>query len=89
MTSTGWIERRVREIERHGRSVRGRGELMLHLKGHKIIEKQAIWAKCYDCCGYYEDSRGKTSGFDCKCEDCPLYPFMPFKGQGGVSDVFV
>lgn len=86
---TGRAKQKIRDIEKYGRTVRGRGELILHHKEHKINEKQAIWGKCYDCCGYYEDSRGKTFGFDCKCEDCPLYPFMPFRNQGGVSDVFV
>ena len=35
--------------------------------------KPAIYAKCYDCMGFYEDGI-----MDCGCSDCPLYPWMPY-----------
>ena len=51
----------------------GKNEYQKFLEGGKITLGQAVKAKCFDCCGYYED--GKV---DCGVRDCPLYPWMPF-----------
>jgi len=32
--------------------------------------KYAIYAKCFDCCGFQADGY-----MDCGIEDCPLYPY--------------
>jgi flagellar biosynthesis/type III secretory pathway ATPase len=56
-----------------GKESQGKRELIKHLAGQKITQKQAIMAKCYDCMGYYLD--GKV---DCEDTDCSLYPFMPY-----------
>jgi len=71
----------VREsVLRHGKSARGRNELLKHLDGGRLSTLQAIKAHCYDCSGFYGD--GKVY---CEMPDCALSPFMPFnpvKRQG-------
>ena len=39
----------------------------------KLTPTEAIRAKCAECMSNYEDGRR-----DCKIEDCPLYPWMPY-----------
>lgn len=51
----------------------GKNEYLKILKGEAVCASAAIKAKCFDCCGYYED--GKE---DCGVADCPLYAWMPF-----------
>lgn len=68
----------------YGISARGRKECIKHLKGGKLTRKEAVLAKCYDCCCGYED--GKE---DCKVKGCPLHPYMPFnrdRGKGRGED---
>jgi len=64
---------RIKNIQQHGKTARGRKELLKHLSGQKLTLKQAVLAHCYDCVGYYAD--GKQ---DCEMPDCPLHPFMPY-----------
>jgi hypothetical protein len=64
-----------KSIEENGKQFRGRKELLIHLDGERLTQKQAIIAKCYDCMGYYEDKDK-----DCGIEQCPLYPFMVYRG---------
>ncbi len=64
---------RIKNIRRHGKTARGQKELLKHLSGQKLTFKQAIYARCYDCMGYYAD--GKV---DCKMPHCPLHPFMAY-----------
>ena len=52
---------------------KGKQELLNHLNNEKLTLKQAVHAKCYDCCGYYQD--GKVA---CTCKKCALYPFHPY-----------
>jgi hypothetical protein len=52
---------------------KGSAELKKYLAGEKITVKQAVLAKCYECCGYYRDGRE-----NCGVYTCPLFPFMPF-----------
>jgi len=47
------------------------------IKGGKLTYKEAIYAKCYECCSGYVN--GKV---DCKVSSCPLYQHMPFRGKG-------
>jgi hypothetical protein len=54
----------------------GRTEMLRHLKGERNCASAAIKAKCFDCCGYYED--GKV---DCGVKGCPLYPWMPYRKE--------
>jgi hypothetical protein len=57
---------------------KGKGELLRHLEGGKQLTRaDAIAAKCYDCMGGYPEGAE-----DCRCEDCPLYDFMPYRVGG-------
>lgn len=67
---------RIIEIRKHGKKARGQKELLKHLSGGKLTFKQAIYARCYDCCGYFSDGK-----LDCKMPACPLYPFMAYANR--------
>jgi hypothetical protein len=67
-------QERIRNIKKYGIAAIGRSELIAHLQGHRLYASKAIRAFCYDCMGWYAD--GKK---DCQQENCPLYPFMPYK----------
>jgi hypothetical protein len=54
----------------------GRGELIAHLEGTKLAKWRAAKAKCFECMGGYADG-----GYDCLIPTCPLYPWMPYRGQ--------
>lgn len=41
-----------------------------------LCASQAIVAKCTDCMGWFVDGR-----HDCDVTDCPLYPWMPYRGK--------
>ena len=59
---------------------KGKNELLRHIEGGNkpLTLKEAITAKCYDCCcGYPEGAQ------DCGVPDCPLHDFMPYR-DGGV-----
>jgi hypothetical protein len=58
-----------------GIKARGKGELLKHLTGGRLTQRQAIHAHCYECMGYYSD--GKQ---DCLVPSCPMYEFMPYRG---------
>lgn len=66
---------RLTDVRKNGRQhAKGRKELLAHLEGTQLTQRQMIQAKCYDCTGYYAD--GKQ---DCSMPDCPLYPLMPYR----------
>jgi len=54
----------------------GKRLLLKHLYGDKLTRNEAIFAKCCDCMGYFIDGRA-----DCETVECPLYPFMPYRGK--------
>ncbi len=63
-------------ILKFGKKAIGRTDLEKFLQGQKMTRAGAIKAKCYDCmCGYADGIR------DCGMEDCPTYPFMPYRGK--------
>lgn len=64
----------ISQVESIGTSARGKSELIKHLSGEKLTNRQMIISKCYDCMGFYADGRGQ----DCEIPDCPLYPMMPY-----------
>jgi len=64
------------EIVKKAPSGKGKTSYIKYLSGIKLSATPSIESKCYDCQGYYVD--GRT---DCKMPDCPLYPWMPYKGQ--------
>jgi hypothetical protein len=64
---------RIKNIRRYGKTARGQKELLKHLAGQKLTFKQAIYAKCYECLGYYADGK-----IDCNMPACSLHPFMAY-----------
>lgn len=68
------LEEFKNEIQKYGKSAKGRKELLRHLDGKKLTLRQAVAAHCYSCAGYYAD--GKV---DCDLISCPLHPFMPYR----------
>lgn len=61
-------------IEKDGLRAKGKTESLRHLVGERLTHKQAIYAKCYDCMGYFIDGR-----VDCQLFECSLYPFMVYR----------
>ncbi len=61
-------------IRKIGIKARGQRELIEYLNGKKLSLRQAVYAYCYSCMGYFADGRA-----DCGVPDCPLYPFMLFR----------
>jgi hypothetical protein len=53
---------------------RGKTNLLRHLGGKRLTQRQAILAKCCDCMGYWVDGR-----VDCRIPTCALYRFMPYR----------
>jgi hypothetical protein len=54
--------------------------------------KSAIHAKCYECISYNDDSDWKQSIRNCKCFDCFLWPYRPYrkeKTQAETLEVFL
>lgn len=66
--------KKISDIERYGKTARGKKELINHLKGKKLTARQAMLAYCYGCAGYFAD--GKV---DCKMPICPLHSYMAYK----------
>lgn len=66
-------EEKIKNILRHGKPTTGQKELIKHLEGHTLTLRQAFYAKCYDCGGFY--AAGKV---DCGLPECPLHPFMTY-----------
>ena len=53
---------------------RGKSTYLRYLDGERLTQREAILAKCAECCGGYQDGR-----LDCRMPACPLYPFMPYR----------
>lgn len=66
----------IGDIEKYGLLSSGRTALLKYLRGEKIHRPAAVKAKCCECMGYYADGR-----VDCENPDCPLYPYMPYRGK--------
>ena len=64
---------RIESIRKHGKVARGQKELIGHLKGERLTLRQAVYAHCYDCCGFFSD--GKV---DCGMKKCSLHPFHAY-----------
>ncbi len=67
-------------IMKHGSTAQGKRELIAFLKGEVLTMKESILANCYQCTGFYTDSRK-----DCEVEQCPLHVFMPYRKGGAVK----
>lgn len=66
----------------------GRTQYLRYLNGEELTYREAVLAKCAECCCGYVDGR-----YDCGIPACPLYQFMPYKGlldhkiqEGGVDN---
>lgn len=64
---------RIKNIQRDGKTARGQKELIKHLENHKLTLRQAVYAHCYDCMGFYADGK-----IDCRLPHCSLHPFMAY-----------
>ena len=62
-------------------SAKGRAELIKHRAGKRLSYKQAVLAKCNECCGFYADGK-----LDCQIPECPLYGFMPYRKKASKID---
>jgi len=65
--------KRIDDIQKYGKTAKGKSELIKHLEGDRLSRKQAIYAHCYDCMGFFSDGRQ-----DCLMPHCSLYPFMVY-----------
>ena len=65
---------RLPMVLKSGINSAGKTNLVKHLRGEHLTQRQAILAKCCDCMGYHADGR-----MDCRMPHCSLYPFRPYK----------
>lgn len=70
------VQNRIKNIRQYGKTARGRKELIKHLEGHCLNLRQAVYAHCYSCMGYFAE--GKV---DCAMPHCPLHSFMPYNAN--------
>lgn len=49
----------------------GKADLLKHLSGTRLTQRQAIKAKCYDCDGYGDSG-------ECELNHCSLFPYSPY-----------
>lgn len=73
--------RQLERVEETGKKAKGRSEYMRFLRGEKLGYDEAIIAHCYECGGFYNDGIG-----DCKSVMCPLYQYMPYRGQSNADE---
>jgi hypothetical protein len=66
-------DRRLKTLDHTPKSA-GKTNLVRHLNGDRLTQRQAILAKCCDCMCYHVDGR-----IDCRMPHCSLYPFRPYK----------
>jgi hypothetical protein len=64
---------RIKNIRQYGKTARGKNELLKYLSGQRLTLKQAVYAHCYDCMGFYADGK-----LDCDMPYCSLHPFMTY-----------
>ena len=67
-------QQNINWIKQNGIQTAAKQHLIKHLEGGKLTRKEAMLAKCYDCCNGYADGR-----IDCEVPNCPLYQFMPYR----------
>ncbi len=67
---------KLKSIRRHGKTARGQKELIRHIEGHALTLRQAVYAHCYDCSGFFADGK-----HDCRLPGCPLHPFMAYNAN--------
>jgi hypothetical protein len=62
------------ESAQTGKHRAGRTEIIRHLTGNRLTQRQAIKAKCYDCNGMGESN-------ECDVTECSLHPYSPYGGK--------
>lgn len=50
-------EKLISEIKRHGKTAKGKKELIKHLEGGRLTLRQAVNAYCYGCGAYFADGK--------------------------------
>ena len=65
------MDGRLLASARKGHKRAGQKDLINHLQGKRLTQRQAIKAKCYDCSGMGEDP-------DCENDECSLFNFSPY-----------
>ena len=68
------ISDRLAMVLKGGKASTGKTNLLKHLRGERLTQRQAILAKCCDCMCYHVDGR-----LDCRMPHCSLYPYRPYK----------
>lgn len=53
---------------------KGKYDFLKFRQGIKLTRKQSINAYCYDCMGFYLDSKKGS----CENNSCPLFYYMPY-----------
>ena len=66
------IDERLLESAKRGTKRTGQSQLIKYLSWHRLTQRQAIAAKCYDCNGMGEQK-------ECDMESCSLYPYSPYR----------
>ena len=66
--------RLIKEYEGNPSSA-GRTQYLRYLHGEELTYREAVLAKCAECCCGYVDGR-----YDCGISACPLHQHMPYKG---------
>lgn len=56
---------RLAIVLKSGIASSGKTNLVKHLRGERLTQRQAIFAKCCDCMGYWVDGR-----MDCRMPHC-------------------
>lgn len=74
------FEDKLRLLQGGGISSAGKKNLIRHLHGERLTQRQAILAKCCDCTGNHSDGRA-----DCRMPHCSLYPFRPYRDDPTVT----
>lgn len=73
-----YLEKKTRDVQAWPRHA-GKADLLKHLRGEKITQRQAIGAKCYECAG--------GEGGVCTIRECPLLPFSPYASEAGDKSI--
>lgn len=75
------ISRQLERVIEMGKRAKGRDEYIRFLNGERLGYDEAIVAQCYECGGFYNDGVS-----DCKSTMCPLYQYMPYRGQANAKE---
>jgi hypothetical protein len=68
----------ILESARSGKAAAGKKDLLNHLAGKRLTQRQAIKAKCFDCNGMGESR-------ECDIDTCSLLPYSPYLMKNRVA----